>query len=191
MIRTAPIWQNDITDQLMAGILKPVDLIESSVELSLQERKNLKLNLEDTGPKPNYQRFLTIYKLEDIPSEYHPNFFTMVDKFLRLEKRYGFELCCTSFFRSLVHHLKVYAAKGITDPEKIPMKSWHLFCWAGDLVPLHKPIAHFLAFLTEAILEEFDVWMEHELDTPKWGHLQGMPYASWVIGKSRKYRIKK
>lgn len=187
MIRTTPFWEADISDQILKGVLSPLDVVESFVELSEAERQNLKANYSDQS---KYSRFLTIYKLSEIPAELQPQFFAMADKVLALEARYGHRLIVTSFFRSMTHHLRVYKEKGITDPKLIPMKSWHLYCWAVDLVPENMPIAHFQAFLTEEILKEFDLWMEHPLDTPKWGHVQGQAYGSWTHGKSRKYRIK-
>lgn len=188
MIRTTPFWQDDISDQLLKGVISPIDVVESSIELTESERKNLVFNslFADSGVK-----FLTIYTLDEIPKEYHPNLLTMTQKLNRLEEDYNYNLLCTSFFRSRTHHLRVYAAKGIIDVTKIPMLSNHLTCLAGDMVPQHKPVKHLHDFLTEEKLEQHGLWMEHPLDTPAWAHLQGVAHKSWTPGASRKYRIKK
>ena len=185
MIRTTPFWETDISEQLLKGVITPLDIVESSVLLTLDERQNLEFNTLSEAFK-----YLTIYKPSEIPAELKSNFDKTTTKLSNLEDDYNYNLLCTSFYRSMLHHLRVYAAKGIIDPALIPLKSKHLVCLAGDLVPEHKPIKHFHDFLTEAKLEEHGLWMEHPLDTPKWGHLQSEPYPSWVPGKSRKYRIK-
>lgn len=46
----------------------------------------------------------------------------------------GKKITVTCGFRSMAHHLKIYAEKGITDKSKIPMKSYHLSGLAVDFV---------------------------------------------------------
>jgi len=40
----------------------------------------------------------------------------------------------TSGFRSIQEHLRIYAAMGITDKRRIPMKSYHLYGMAADFM---------------------------------------------------------
>lgn len=185
---TTPFWQQDITEKLLSGIITPVDVVSNYILATPDEIKNIDFNFNATGGLPNYQRFLGPYKLEDIPSEFHPDFMTTVDRALELQDMYGYELIPTNLFRSMKHHRRIYHAKGIADKD-IPLLSKHLFAQAVDLVPKNKPIEHLHKFVTEKVLEDLNVWQEHERHTPRWLHIQITQYGSWVSGKSRKYNI--
>ena len=73
-------------------------------------------------------------------------------------------------------HLRIYKEKGITDKNKIPMKSKHLTCQAVD-------IADAKFFLTnwckenEEVLKEIGLWCEDDV-TVKRLHLQIVPPTS-------------
>jgi hypothetical protein len=187
-LRTAPFWQEDISDKLLSGVLNPVDVVENWIELTEEEKQRLLIN--STLPKFGYGgRFFTIYKPNQIPTEYLAYFEITAQKVLDIEKDLGLEFIISSFFRSMAHHLRVYAAKGITNPDKIPMKSTHLRCQGIDLVPVKMKIKDAQALFTEEFLVKHNIWMEHEAHTPGWIHIQLVPYPSWKPGMSRKYHI--
>ena len=187
-MRTAPFWERDITEELMSGIITPVDVVADYIAATPEEIKRIDFNFNATGGLPNYQRFLGPYKLEDIPSEYHKDFLTTVDRALELEKMYGHELIPTNLFRSMKHHRRIYNNKGIPDKD-IPLLSKHLFAQAVDLVPRNKPIKHFHDFVTDEVLHDLNVWQEHPIHTKTWVHIQIVQFGSWHSGKSRKFRI--
>lgn len=183
MNRTVPFWERDIIDDLLAGVLQPIDLVENRVLLTDAERATLAENFKDTE-----KRFLTIYKPEEISPYHQANARIFIPKMIALENDYGYELIWTSIYRSYLHQIRIYKAKGITDLSKIPLSSHHMNFHAGDAVPAKKPIAHFHNFLVEkkeAKLNEHGLFMEHPKATPSWGHVSDLPFKSYQLGGTR------
>ena len=187
-MNTLPFWQDDITAKLLAGVLAPEQAVENLIELSpaeiLQRDANFKSQVFGLPGK-----FFTIYDPEAIPLEYLENFKAMVTIIMQIESDLGIKFLVTSFFRSMSHHFRVYAAKGITDTTKIPMLSTHLFCNGIDVIIVGMTVKQMHDLFTEEFLERYGLWMEHPAHTPGWGHLQRVPYKSWKPGMSRKYHI--
>ena len=115
-----------------------------------------------------------------IPAEHFDNLNLLMFKLNRLRAAYGKPLQVTSGYRSMEHHLAIYAAKGITDPKKIPMKSRHLFGMAADLVPVEDPIEHLHDWILNNItlMEEIGLWFEDFSVSKTWVHAQTLPPAS-------------
>jgi len=106
------------------------------------------------------------------------------ENILELQKRlnviraaYGMPMIVTSGFRSLHHHLEIYAAKGILDKKKIPMQSRHLFGYAADISDVNKDLQKWCLANNE-LLEKTGLWMEDFNYTRSWVHFQIVPPAS-------------
>jgi hypothetical protein len=112
-----------------------------------------------------------------IPDEHFDNLNLLMFKLNKLRDAYGKPLQVTSGYRSMEHHLAIYAAKGITDPKKIPMKSNHLFGLAADLVPANDRIGHLHDWVLNNIklCEDVGLWFEDFSATPDWLHCQIVP----------------
>lgn len=115
-----------------------------------------------------------------IEIETEANLETLMDRLNILRKAYGKPLQVTSGLRTMEHHLAIYAAKGITDQSKIPMKSNHLIGLAADLVPIEDDIKHLHDWIMNNIplMEETGIWFEAFEYTPSWLHCQVLPPKS-------------
>lgn len=122
----------------------------------------------------------------ELPADHRTNLNILLKKLNLFREAYGKPLRVTSGYRSLQHHLEIYAAKGITDQSKIPMKSTHLYGLSADIVPVEYPIKHLHDFINNnmKLIEEIGFWMEDFSVTVSWAHLQIVQYGSWVEGKS-------
>lgn len=185
-MKTLPFWQDDVVDQIMKGVIRPVELVENFVELNQAELYQRDVNF-NSGTR--YGRFLTIYSPDQIPEDVMYNLIHTSEIVMSIERDLNVKFSIRSLVRTISHHLKVYAAKGITDVNKIPMKSTHLYGKGVDVSPTEKPIKWLHEMCTEEFLEKHNIWMEHEQHTPSWVHWQTIPYPSWKPGKSRKYKI--
>jgi hypothetical protein len=117
-----------------------------------------------------------------IPDEHFDNLNLLMFKLNKLRDAYGKPLQVTSGYRSMEHHLAIYAAKGITDKKKIPMKSRHLYGLAADLVPVEDSIEHLHDWVLDNMkfCEEVGLWLEAMSATPTWLHVQIVPPKSGV-----------
>lgn len=122
-------------------------------------------------------------KFEDFSPEIQANLKVLLDKANRLRAKYGKPLIVTSGIRSMEHHLEIYAQKGITDKNKIPMKSKHLFGQAVDFYDPKKELQSW-CLVNKDFLKELGVWLEDFNHTPNWVHIQIVPYGSYKEGKS-------
>lgn len=118
-----------------------------------------------------------VIKNEHFPTEYEDNLNILLERINKLQSLHPtFKFIITSGFRSMETHLRIYKEKGITDKNKIPMKSKHLTCQAVD-------IADAKFFLTnwckenEEVLKEIGLWCEDDV-TVKRLHLQIVPPTS-------------
>ena len=82
----------------------------------------------------------------------------------------------TSGLRTMEDHLRIYAAKGITDTSKIPMKSKHLY---GQAVDISDPDLELTAWSKEnnsQRLIDAGLWCEE--GNSNWTHFQILPPKS-------------
>ncbi len=109
-----------------------------------------------------------------IKPEHQDNVKSLIEKVNLFLADYEKRVRVSSGYRSMAKHLAIYAAKGITDESKIPMKSNHLVGLAVDLVPLDEPIEKFhewiIANKEKAV--ELGIWFEHFSATATWAHMQ-------------------
>jgi hypothetical protein len=112
--------------------------------------------------------------------EHFENLEELLVKLNKLRAAYGKPLRVTSGYRSMERHLAIYAAKGITDQSKIPMKSNHLYGFAADLVPVEDDIQHLHQWAWDnfQLMVDIGLWFENFKETPTWLHCQSMPPKS-------------
>lgn len=113
---------------------------------------------------------------EKVPPEHEANLEVLLFVLNRIEADFGL-IKVTSGYRSMAHHLAIYAAKGITDQSKIPMKSHHLFGEAADIVPIGRPVNDLHDFI-KANADKYVAWYEALESTPTWLHVQIVPPKS-------------
>jgi hypothetical protein len=109
-----------------------------------------------------------------IPPQHEVNIDKLLIAINKLRLAYGKPLQVTSGYRSLDEHLAIYAAKGITDQKKIPMKSKHLEGLAVDLVPVDESIEEFHKWIKDNVelLEQIGLWLEDFKYSKTWAHFQ-------------------
>lgn len=121
------------------------------------------------------QELLGTYKLEDQPQATQDNLTELLKRVNIVRTEWGKPMTVTSGLRSMEDHLRIYAAKGITDPTKIPMHSHHLY---GEAVDISDPKLEFTAWLKAdpKILENAGLWCEQ--GNANWVHFQIVPPKS-------------
>lgn len=121
-----------------------------------------------------------IGKPQQMPWEHAANLEDLLKKLNKFRSAYGKPLQVTSGYRSLEHHLAIYAAKGITDKAKIPMRSLHLTGCAADVAPIEDNIKHLQEWIlnNEPLMIEIGLWFESFEHTPTWCHIQIIPPKS-------------
>lgn len=117
------------------------------------------------------------YKLEDQSDEIQKNLQDLLEKVNKVRSLYGKPMNVTSGLRSIEDHLRIYAAKGITDESKIPMKSRHLSGQAVDVSDPHQQLQKWCLANVDK-LEEIGLWCESFDATVNWVHLQIVPPKS-------------
>jgi hypothetical protein len=112
--------------------------------------------------------------------EHLENLEELLVKLNQLRAAYGKPLRVTSGLRDIQKHLAIYAAKGITDQSKIPMKSNHLYGKGADLVPIEDDIGHLHDFINNNVklMEEIGLYFEAFEYSPQWLHCQSVPPKS-------------
>lgn len=106
-----------------------------------------------------------------LPKEVQDNLMTLLERINKVRDKWAHSMTVTSGLRTMKEHLAIYAAKGITDKSKIPMKSAHL---AGGAVDISDPDKKLQAWCTanEPFLTSVGLWMEDFKATPNWCHFQ-------------------
>ena len=132
-----------------------------------------------------YIELLSGHNVADIPINQQHNLEELLIVVNKLRAEWSKPLTVTSGYRSLQDHLRIYAAKGISDRSKIPMQSKHLVGNAVDFADPDESL-YAWAFANQAKLTEWGIWCE--LGTKGWLHCQRVPYGSWVEGKSRFFK---
>lgn len=117
------------------------------------------------------------YKLEDQPKETQDNLKILLEKINKIRTTYGQVMTVTSGLRSMDDHLRIYAEKGITDTNKIPMKSKHLYGQAVDISDPHQKLQKWCLANVKK-LEEVGLWCEDFSATSNWVHFQIIPPKS-------------
>jgi len=99
------------------------------------------------------------------------NLYELLNRVNKIRSAYGKPMYVTSGFRTMQHHIEIYAKKGITDLRKIPMRSLHL---SGCAVDFSDPKHELQKFITENVplLESVGLWVESFSFTRSWVHLQ-------------------
>jgi hypothetical protein len=125
------------------------------------------------------QELLGNYKLEDQTQEIQDNLSVLLERTNQIRSLWGKPMIVTSGLRAIEDHFRIYAAKGITDPSKIPMKSKHL---VGAAVDISDPDLELTQWLKDSppFLEDAQLWCE--LNNRNWVHFQCLPYGSWESG---------
>lgn len=105
----------------------------------------------------------------------------LLDRVNKVRQAWGKPMVVTSGVRTLADHLRIYAAKGITDQTKIPMKSKHLEnvtnAAAVDISDPRQELQQWCR-ANESLLASIGLWMEDFSATPNWVHFQNVPPAS-------------
>ena len=109
-----------------------------------------------------------------IPDDHIVNLAALALKLNKIRENYGKPLRVASGYRTLEHHLEIYAKKGVTDQSKIPMKSNHLRGLACDLVPIEDHIDHLHNWVLDNVklCEELGLYFEKFDYSPTWLHVQ-------------------
>ncbi len=131
--------------------------------------------LEEIERMLSYKELLSGHVLSDVPIAHQQHLEDLLIKVNKLRAEWGKPLVVTSGYRSMQDHLRIYHAKGITDPSKIPMQSKHL---SGDACDLSDPDGSLYkwAFENQDKLAEWELWCEK--DTKGWLHVQRLPPKS-------------
>ena len=117
------------------------------------------------------------YKLEDQSVETQANLKILLEKINQIRTLWAKPMNVTSGLRNMEDHLRIYAAKGITDKAKIPMKSKHLYGQAVDISDPNQNLQKWCK-VNESVLEKVGLWMEDFSATPTWCHFQVVPPKS-------------
>lgn len=113
--------------------------------------------------------FLGKAKFEDQSPEVQQNLSTLLKRTNKIRTAWGKPMTVTSGLRTMEDHLRIYAAKGITDVSKIPMQSRHL---TGRAVDISDPKLELTAWLklNPEHLENAELWCEE--GNKNWVHFQ-------------------
>ena len=182
----------------MSGFLDNiVNVTESYILMTEDEKKNLIANNSGQPDVVTLQKFLTIYKLEDIPSELQYNMQFTFKKAQAFEAAYiaagGCPLDWTSVFRSKEHHIRIYkeiaARKKVSfDLSKVPMGSKHLKFLAWDCKPKNNTVKHLQDWVLHeehGIMASLDLFFEGFDFTTGWVHAQTAAFGSYKDGGTR------
>jgi len=115
--------------------------------------------------------------LKDLAPDIQKNLNELLIKINKVRESWAKPMTITSGLRTMKHHLKIYADKGITDKSKIPMMSNHLYGRAVDISDPHKELQKWCKD-NEPMLVSIGLWMEHFDKTPNWCHFQINPPKS-------------
>lgn len=108
---------------------------------------------------------------DNLDESIQSNLYELLNRVNKIRDAYGKPMMVTSGLRTMEHHLAIYAAKGITDRNKIPMKSNHL---NGKAVDISDPKQELQAWVLQnvALLEKVGLWCESFTFTKTWVHFQ-------------------
>jgi len=110
-------------------------------------------------------------KLSELDAATQNNLNDLLIKINKIRTSWGKPMKVTSGLRTMQHHLAIYAAKGITDKSRIPMKSNHLYGRAVDISDPNRDLQKWCK-ANEPLLVSIGLWMEDFSKTPTWFHFQ-------------------
>lgn len=123
------------------------------------------------------QEILKKYKFEDLEKDLQNNLIDLLDKINKIRFLYGKPMVVTSGLRTKSDQIRIYNQKGITDLNKIPMGSRHLYGQAIDIFDPNRELQQWCLNNTDK-LEEIGLWCEDFSHTPNWSHFQTVPPKS-------------
>ena len=116
------------------------------------------------------------FDFDSLPSNQQYNIGVLLDRVNKIRTLWNKPMIVTSGYRSMKHHLEIYAAKGITDPKRIPMQSKHL---TGEAVDISDPNLELTKWLKENDSQRLkDVLLWCEEGNANWTHFQITPPKS-------------
>lgn len=115
--------------------------------------------------------------IDDVDGNTRKNLYELLGKINKVRIKYNKPMIVTSGLRTIEHHLDIYKRKGITDINKIPMKSNHLYGRAVDISDPNKELQKWCVD-NEELLVEIGLWMESFVFTKTWVHFQTKPPLS-------------
>lgn len=111
------------------------------------------------------------HTIAEIPLEHQHNLETLLKVINLVRAEWGKPMQVTSGYRSLQEHLIIYSKRGITDRDKIPMKSNHLIGCAVDISDPKLELTQWLKF--NNIPEKYKLFCED--GNSDWVHFQTVP----------------
>lgn len=119
-------------------------------------------------------------QFDSLPKATQDNLMTLLERVNKVRDAWAHSMIVTSGLRTMKEHLAIYAAKGITDQSKIPMKSMHLM---GAAVDVADPSRDLQAWCKshEDLLGTFGLWCEdfnYTSSPSAWVHFQCLPPKS-------------
>jgi hypothetical protein len=129
-----------------------------------------------------FSELLSGNSLDSIPQEHQDNLHVLLDKVNQIRLAWNKPMTVSSGYRTMKHHLEIYAKKGIYPPH-VPMKSAHLSGEACDIFDPNKDLQAWCK-ANVTLLHSIGIWMEMFSATPNWCHFQVRPYGSYVEGGS-------
>jgi uncharacterized protein YcbK (DUF882 family) len=110
-------------------------------------------------------------KYETLSADIQGNLMILLERINKIRDAYGKPMTVTSGLRTMEDHLRIYREKGITDINRIPMKSRHLYGQAVDISDPKQELQKW-CLANVKLLEEVGLWMEDFSATPNWCHFQ-------------------
>lgn len=133
------------------------------------------------GTMITYKELLSGHSIVDLTINQQQNLQELQDKMNQVRSLWGRPMLCTSGFRSLQDHLRIYSQiahrKGVPfDPKKVPMGSAHLKACAVDILDEGGELMKWCR-ANEDKLTEIGLWIEDDTSVPR-VHFQTYPPAS-------------
>jgi LAS superfamily LD-carboxypeptidase LdcB len=122
------------------------------------------------------QELLKDAKFEDQEQSIQDNLTLLLERMNKVREAYGKSMVVTSGLRTMADHLRIYAAKGITDKSKIPMHSKHLVGLAVDIADSDGSLNQWCKDNVE-LLRDIGIWLENRQGG--WQHFQVAPFGSY------------
>jgi len=82
---------------------------------------------------------------DELDESIQSNLYELLNRINKIRTAYGKPMVVTSGLRTMEKHLAIYAAKGITDKSKIPMRSNHLYGRAVDISDPNRELQKWIA----------------------------------------------
>ena len=126
-------------------------------------------------------------ELDDLPQEHQENLLELLVVANKIRDAYGKPLIVSSGYRSMAKHLAIYAKKGITDQNRIPKKSQHLFALALDFADPKQELQAFI-LANPDLVDRLNIFLEDFSATSSWVHIQIRPFKSYKSGGTRFFK---